>query len=99
MANIPKIDHKRERDRKIAAKNRREIIAAQLSRRGPMKMGLLTGAGHLFTQKEQSARASALRDNLLNRLAPFVEPLLIPPKIHCKHNLNTKGSAPPFSGI
>lgn len=51
MANIPKIDHKRERDNKSAARNRCDLIAARLSR----------PTGYLVTQKGSSARASALR--------------------------------------
>ncbi|MFY9574153.1 MAG: hypothetical protein WAV20_22360, partial [Blastocatellia bacterium] len=56
MANISKIDRRRKKDAAIAAKNRREIIAAQLSRRDLMKMGLLTSAGYLIPKKGLSAR-------------------------------------------
>ena len=47
MANISKIDRSAEKEKQRAAKNRREIIAAGLSRRDMLKMGLLTGAGLL----------------------------------------------------
>src|SRR5262249_57120702 len=40
-----------------AQKNRREIIAARLSRRDMIRMGLLTGAGYLIPVKGLSARA------------------------------------------
>src|SRR5688572_24259877 len=48
MANISKRNRRRERELQNAAKNRREIIAAQLSRRDMMKAGLLTSAGYLI---------------------------------------------------
>ena len=57
MANISKRNRKLEKENYEAQKNRREIIAAQLSRREMMKMGLLTGAGVLVAQKGLSARA------------------------------------------
>lgn len=57
MANISKIDRKLEKEKLDAAKNRREIIAAQLSRRDLMKMGLLTGAGLLVAKSGLSVRA------------------------------------------
>jgi FtsP/CotA-like multicopper oxidase with cupredoxin domain len=56
MAYISKRDRKREKDRQIAAKNRRELVAAHLSRRDMMKMGLLTSAGMLIPKVGLSAR-------------------------------------------
>lgn len=56
MANILKTDRRRKKDAATAAKNRREIIAAQLNRRDMMKMGLLTSAGYLIPKKGLSAR-------------------------------------------
>src|SRR6185312_2923118 len=57
MANISKRNRKLEKENYDAQKNRREIIAAQLSRREMMKMGLLTSAGLLVATKGLSARA------------------------------------------
>jgi hypothetical protein len=48
MANISKRNRRREREIRNAAKNRREIIAARLSRRDMIKAGLLTSAGYLI---------------------------------------------------
>ena len=48
MANISKRNRRREREIRNAAKNRREIIAARLSRRDLIKAGLLTSAGYLI---------------------------------------------------
>src|SRR5262245_446989 len=56
MANISKINRRRKKEIENAAKNRREIIAAQLSRREMMKMGLLTSAGYLIPKKGLSSR-------------------------------------------
>ena len=57
MANISKRNRRREKEIKNAAKNRREIIAAQLSRRDLIKAGLLTSAGYLIQKNGLSARA------------------------------------------
>ena len=57
MANISKRNRRREREIKNAAKNRREIIAARLSRRDMIKAGLLTSAGYLIHKNGLSARA------------------------------------------
>jgi len=56
MPKVPKRDKTRERDARIAARNRRELIAAGLKRRDLMKMGLLTAAGTLLPIKGLSAR-------------------------------------------
>jgi len=56
MANISKRDRTKEKRREVAASNRRELIAANLSRRDLMKMGLLTGAGFLIPKAGLSAR-------------------------------------------
>jgi FtsP/CotA-like multicopper oxidase with cupredoxin domain len=55
MAKVPKLDKTREKDARIAARNRRELIAAGLKRRDLMKMGLLTAAGMLIPKKGLSA--------------------------------------------
>jgi len=57
MANISKTNRKREREILDAAKNRRELIAAQLSRRDLMRLGLLTSAGFLIPKNGLSARS------------------------------------------
>ncbi|HEU4596563.1 MAG TPA: multicopper oxidase domain-containing protein [Pyrinomonadaceae bacterium] len=55
MAKKSKRDKTREKDARIAARNRRELIAAGLKRRDLMKMGLLTAAGMLIPKKGLSA--------------------------------------------
>ena len=57
MAYISKRNRRREREIRNAAKNRREIIAARLSRRDMIKAGLLTSAGYLIQKNGLSARA------------------------------------------
>ena len=57
MSNISKRNRRRERELRDAAKNRREIIAARLSRRDLIKAGLLTSAGYLIQKNGLSARA------------------------------------------
>ncbi len=56
MAYISKRNRRREKDKEIAAKNRRELIAAGFKRRDLLKMGLLTTAGMLIPKKGLSAR-------------------------------------------
>src|SRR4026208_1594429 len=94
MANISKRNRRREREIKNAAKNRREIIAARLSRRDMIKAGLLTSAGYLIHKNGLSARAQFSGSDCDRRwwdgsggngtpvsppTTPFVEPLAIPP--------------------
>src|SRR5262249_38706483 len=55
MAYISKINRRREREAYRAQQNRREIVAAQLSRRELMRMGLLTSAGFLIPKQGLSA--------------------------------------------
>ncbi len=55
MAYISKRNRRQERDRQIAADNRRELIAAGFKRRDLLKMGLLTSAGMLIPMKGLSA--------------------------------------------
>ena len=66
-----------------ARENRQELIAARLSRRDMVRMGLLGTGGFLVAQKGLSAWASrGSADNLgldSPRLEPFVEPLPIMP--------------------
>jgi len=56
MAFISKRNKRREQERRTAAKNRRELIAAGFKRRDLLKMGLLTSAGMLIPTKGLSAR-------------------------------------------
>jgi FtsP/CotA-like multicopper oxidase with cupredoxin domain len=66
MANISKINRRVEKEKQQAAKNRREIIAAGLSRREMIKMGLLTGAGLLVPMSGLSVRARSSAGRLLD---------------------------------
>src|SRR5262249_15369225 len=70
-----------------AQKNRRELIAAGLTRREVLKqMGLLTGAGYLVAKSGLSARAGGAPIPLgqtaslqSGSFKPFIDPLPIPP--------------------
>ena len=64
--------------RNAAAANRRELIAARVSRRDLMKMGLLTSAGFLVPKSGLSARASGGNPQSPPTRA-FIEPLPIIP--------------------
>ena len=55
MVYISNRNRKREKDAEIAAKNRRELIAAGFKRRDLLKLGLLTSAGMLIPKKGLSA--------------------------------------------
>jgi FtsP/CotA-like multicopper oxidase with cupredoxin domain len=56
MANISKRNRTRDKQREVAAKNRRELIAEGFNRRDLLKMGLLTSAGMLIPKMGLSAR-------------------------------------------
>lgn len=56
MSNFRKRDQTRQKASIVAAKNRRELIAAGLKRRDLLKMGLLTSAGMLIPKIGLSAR-------------------------------------------
>src|SRR5688572_22217949 len=66
MANISKINRRAEKEKQQAAKNRREIIAAGLSRREMLKMGLLTSAGLLVPMSGLSVRARTSAGHLFD---------------------------------
>ena len=67
--------------RNAAAANRRELIAARVSRRDLMKMGLLTSAGFLVPKNGLSARASDGSNPQSPPTRAFIEPLpMIPVK-------------------
>src|ERR1044071_8005477 len=55
MAYISKRNRRQEKERQIAAHNRRELIAAGFKRRDLLKMGFLTSAGLLIPKKGLSA--------------------------------------------
>src|SRR5688500_707593 len=84
MANISKIDRRAEKEKQRAAKNRREIIAAGLSRREMLRMGLLTSAGLLIPMSGLSVRARSSAGRLFDSgsgsgpssppTRPFVQP-------------------------
>jgi FtsP/CotA-like multicopper oxidase with cupredoxin domain len=82
MANISKIDRSAEKEKQQAARNRREIITAGLSRRDMIKMGLLSGVGLLIPKKGLSARALNSAGNIASGsgnpasppTAPFSQP-------------------------
>lgn len=84
MANISKRNRSKEREMESAAKNRREIIAARLSRRDLMKMGLLTSAGFLIPKRGLSARAlnsAGVPTGWMPSptVTPYLDPMPIPP--------------------
>ena len=84
MANISKINRSVEREKQRASKNRREILAAGLSRREMLRMGLLTSAGLLIPMSGLSVRARNSAGHLLDSgsgsgpssppTTPFVQP-------------------------
>ncbi|HVG29298.1 MAG TPA: multicopper oxidase domain-containing protein [Pyrinomonadaceae bacterium] len=84
MANISKRNRRREKEVLDAAKNRRELIAAQFSRRDLMKMGLLTSTGMLIHKMGLSARAQFSDGSSFGQPAsppttPFMEEMPLPP--------------------
>jgi FtsP/CotA-like multicopper oxidase with cupredoxin domain len=103
MSYISKRNRSKEREMENAAKNRREIIAARLSRRDLMKMGLLTSAGLLIPKRGLSARAlnSAGEPTLWMAsppATPYVEPLFIPPIAQPVASLSPAPTAAPNTG-
>jgi FtsP/CotA-like multicopper oxidase with cupredoxin domain len=76
-----------------AAKNRREIVEAGLSRRDLMKLGLLTSAGYLVTKGGLSARADGNPQSPFTE--PFFDPLPIPPIKQPVPSLNPAPQASP----
>ncbi len=78
---MEKLSRRQQRELQNAAKNRRELIAARLTRRDLVKLGLLTSAGYLIRKRGLSARAtSAAAEELHSPPTPaFIEPLPIMP--------------------
>jgi FtsP/CotA-like multicopper oxidase with cupredoxin domain len=74
----------RQNPRSVAAKNRKELIAAGFTRRDLVKMGLVTSAGWLVAKRGLSARAvnsAGFEDGQTSspRTTPFIERLPIMP--------------------
>ena len=107
MANISKRNRRHEKEVLNAAKNRREIIAARLSRRDLMKMGLLTSAGYLIPMNGLSSRAQfggggsfgsgcfGFYGNSGSPVSPPTTPFLEPLPIMPVHQPVTTLSGPP----
>ena len=102
MANISRRNRKREREREIAAKNRRELIAAGFSRRDLIKMGLLTAAGLLIPTKGLSAHPRSRSGFTLDddrpispQTTPFVEDMARLPVLTPVRSLNPKPTVAP----
>lgn len=107
MVYISKINRRQQQAILDAAKNRREIIAARLSRRDLIKMGLLTSTGYLIPKLGLSARAQTSSGSSFGGsgsgcfggygtpvsppTTPFVEPLPIMPV----HQAVTQFTGPP----
>jgi len=68
---------------RAARRNRKEIVAAQLSRRELIKLGLVTGAGSLVFEHGLSQWASGVaygaQPSTSPPTRPFIEPLTLPP--------------------
>ena len=102
MANISRRNRRRERDREIAAKNRRELIAAGFTRRDLVKMGLLTAAGLLVPTKGLSAHPTSRSGLVLDddrpispETKPFVEDMPRLPVLAPVRSLNPKPTIAP----
>jgi FtsP/CotA-like multicopper oxidase with cupredoxin domain len=75
---VSRINRRKQREQQTAAKNRRELIAAGLSRRDLAKLGLLTGTGWLIHKQGLSAWADGGSPSS-PPTTPWLLPLLIPP--------------------
>ena len=67
------LKHRWSKRTEVAWRNRQEIIAAGLTRRDLLKLGLLTGTGYLVAKSGLSVRAGSAPVSPPTR--PFVEPL------------------------
>jgi FtsP/CotA-like multicopper oxidase with cupredoxin domain len=97
MANISKKDRTKEKQRQVAARNRRELIAQGFSRRDLLKMGLLTTAGMLIPKVGLSSRpltAAGFRDDTPQSrfTRSFIEDM---PRLSIKQPLTTLTGPPP----
>ena len=98
-----KVSRARHREMVNAQKNRRELIAACLSRRDLFKMGLLTSAGYLVTKSGLSARAATAPFLPVNQPASppvraFIEPLPVMPVKAAVNSLSPAPSVNPLPG-
>jgi FtsP/CotA-like multicopper oxidase with cupredoxin domain len=98
-----KVSRARYREMINAQKNRRELIAARLSRRDLFKMGLLTGAGYLVAKNGLSARAQGPTPEVQPASPPtrsFIEPMPIMPikEPVPRHRLQPAPSVNPLPG-
>ena len=98
---MSKLSKARQKEIEAATRNRRELIAAKLSRRELMKMGLITSAGLLVPKRGLSARwrnprAGIPDDNPVSPLTrAFVEPLPIMPIKQAVASLNPAPTVAP----
>jgi len=100
-----RVSKARYREMLNAQRNRRELVAAGLSRRQMFKMGLLTSAGFLVAKSGLSARAASGRSFLpLDQpgsppVRAFIEPLpMIPIKEPIEGHLHPAPSVNPLPG-
>ena len=98
-----KVSRARYREMLNAQKNRRELIAARLSRRDLFKIGLLTGAGYLVAKNGLSVRAQGPTPEMQPASPPtrsFIEPLpIMPIKDRVpRHRLQPAPSVNPLPG-
>jgi len=83
-----------------ARKNRLEIIKAGLTRRDLFKMGLLTSAGYLVQKNglsawAQSCAVGSCQPGCSPPIAPFLDPLYIPPVVPSRPLTNPAFKLPP----
>ncbi|HEU4710340.1 MAG TPA: multicopper oxidase domain-containing protein [Pyrinomonadaceae bacterium] len=104
MANISKRNRRQEEEQATAAKNRRELIAAGLTRRDLLKMGLLTAAGMLIPKKGLSAYPRSRSGLVLGddrpispQTTPFVEDMPRLPVLKPVASLTPRPSIAPNS--
>jgi FtsP/CotA-like multicopper oxidase with cupredoxin domain len=83
-----------------ATQNRRALIAAQLSRRELMKMGLVTASGMLVAKYGLSARAASADGStpVNNPVSPPITPFTVPLTIRTPTDLRT-GAVHPISAL
>jgi len=96
----PHVSKARLKEIEDATKNRRALIAAQLSRREMMKMGLVTASGMLVAKAGLSARAASADGSTPgnNPVSPPTTPFTVPLPIHPPIDLRT-GAVHPISAL
>ncbi len=94
---MEKLSRRQQRELQNAAKNRRELIAARLTRRDLVKLGLLTSAGYLIRKRGLSARATSAAAEELHSppTRAFIEPLPIMPIKEPVASLDPAPTEPP----